>query len=97
LTVKKNTFVLCSAFEAINNFKTELLMVQMDDDISDKSENLIQRRYETLVLILGTAKPLNGKGFFDVNHLIITSIVGAATTYIVVLLQFNMSESSVPK
>jgi hypothetical protein len=67
-------------------------MAHMDDDISDISECLIQRRRETLVSILSTAKPLHGRGFFCVNHSIVTSIIGAATTYIVVLVQFNISE-----
>jgi hypothetical protein len=80
------------AFETINNFKTEILMAHTDDDISDNSESLMERRHETLVSILNTASPLHGQGFFNVNHSIATSLVGAATTYIVALVQFNMSE-----
>jgi len=64
----------------------------MADDIPDYSESFIQRQLDTLVSILSTARPLHGRGFFHVNHSIITSIVGAATTYIVVLVQFNISE-----
>jgi hypothetical protein len=67
-------------------------MSDMDDEISEDSENIIQRRREALVSILSTATPLHGRGFFNVNHSIVTSIVGAATTYIVVLVQFNISE-----
>ena len=85
------------AFETINNLRTEVLMAHVDEDISDQSEDLIQRRRETLASILSTAKPLHGRGFFNINNSIVTTIVGAATTYIVVLVQFNMAEKPLPK
>jgi hypothetical protein len=49
-------------------------------------------RRNELVAMLKTAEPMNGNGFFDVNNSVMTSIIGAATTYIVVLLQFDLSE-----
>ena len=81
------------AFEAIHNFKTEILLAPKDIVMSDELEDLVQRRRDTLVSILSTAKPLHGKGYFIVDNTIITAIVSAATTYIVVLVQFNMSET----
>jgi hypothetical protein len=45
---------------------------------------------------LRTASPLSGRGFFAVNHTIITSVIGSATTYIVVLLQFGSSAPPTP-
>jgi 7tm Chemosensory receptor len=41
---------------------------------------------------LSRAKPLSGLGFFFIDKPMIVSIIGAAITYIIVLLQFNMSE-----
>ena len=49
-------------------------------------------RRNDLVAILESAQPLTGRGFFTVNNSVMTSIIGAATTYIVVLLQFDQSE-----
>ena len=68
-------------------------MAPIDSVMTDASEDLVQRRRDTLVSILSTAKPLHGQGFFNVDHSIITAIVGAAITYIVVLMQFGMSEN----
>ena len=45
--------------------------------------------------ILATAKPINGLGFFVIDKPMVTSFVGVATTYIVVLVQFNLSENPV--
>ena len=44
---------------------------------------------------MATAKPINGLGFFVIDKPMVTSFVGVATTYIVVLVQFNLSENPV--
>jgi hypothetical protein len=54
-------------------------------------------RRNDLVAILESAQPLTGRGFFEVNKSVMTSIVGAATTYIVVLIQFEQSEQKETK
>ena len=83
-----------SAFEAINKAKTE---VTLSNSATGDAENLFKLRREVLISILDSSKPLNGRGFFQVNNSIVTSVVGAATTYIVVLMQFGISERSACK
>ena len=51
-------------------------------------------RRNELLSILDSATPLSGAGYFSVKKSAVTSIIGAATTYVVVLVQFNLSEQS---
>jgi hypothetical protein len=71
--------------------KREILMKTAKDTSDDE---IVQLRKEILISLLSSAVPLNGKGYFEVGNSIVTSIIGAATTYIVVLVQFNISEKS---
>ena len=57
-------------------------------------EIVAQMRRNELLLMLDSATPLSGAGYFSVKKSVVTSIIGAATTYIVVLVQFNLSEQS---
>ena len=66
----------------------------MKDDNDERAEYVLKERQEMLESILAKAKPLNGKGFFNVDRPMMMSIVSAATTYIIILVQFNMSENS---
>ena len=74
------------------NLRREILMGPLTDNEDLDDEDLVQRRQNVLLSCLALAKPVHGQGFFNVNRPMITSIIGAATTYIVVLVQFNMSE-----
>ena len=67
----------------------------MTPEESDEETFTIRRNI--LFSFLSTPVPLNGMGFFQVNHSTMTSVIGAATTYLVVLLQFNISEESSAK
>ena len=78
-------------FKTITNCKNEIVMLPCRDFVE---EDTIQKQKEILISILSSASPLNGKGYFQVDNSIITSVIGAATTYIVVLVQFNISEKS---
>ena len=42
--------------------------------------------------LLELAHPLTGCGFFDVKKPIVTTLVGAVATYMVVMLQFKASD-----
>jgi hypothetical protein len=64
----------------------------MTNSRENQTEGTFRFRRETLLSILNTSIPLNGSGYFQVNNSVVTSVIGAATTYIVVLLQFNISE-----
>ena len=64
------------------------------EDCNEAEESLLKERQEMLITILSTAKPLSGKGFFNLDRPLMTSMISAATTYIVVLVQFNMSEKT---
>ena len=75
----------------INKAKKE---VTLSYTATGDCENLLKLRREVLTSILDSTVPLNGHGFFLVNNSILSSVVGAAITYIVVLLQFGMSEKS---
>jgi hypothetical protein len=41
-----------------------------------------------------TARPMTGRGFFNIDYPMVTSIMSAATTYIFVLIQFKMAEKN---
>ena len=58
------------------------------------TDELIRGRQNTLVSIVSRAKPFTGVGYFNIDGRMIVSIIGAATTYIIVLVQFRMSETS---
>ena len=79
------------AFATIQTAKKEIILEPMKM-YSDYDDTTLQMRRNELVAILDTAQPLNGYGFFVVNYSVITSIIAAATTYVVVLLQFDLSE-----
>ena len=72
----------------------EMLLSKSTEESKEADETLLKSRQEMLISILSTAKPLTGQGFFNVNRTLVTSMISAATTYIVVLLQFNISETS---
>lgn len=69
------------------------MFMPVKEDSDEPADQLIHQRQNTLVAILSRAKPLTGQGFFNVDSSMIMSIIGAAVTYIIVLLQFNMSET----
>ena len=64
------------------------------EDCDEATEQLIQQKQNALMSILSRAKPLTGRGYFNVDRQMIISVIGAATTYIIVLLQFNLSEKA---
>ena len=89
----ENPFHLFSfkGFKMITNCQKEIVM--LPNGVFGE-EDTIQKQKEILISILSSASPLNGKGYFQVNNSIITSVIAAATTYVVVLVQFNISEKS---
>jgi hypothetical protein len=70
-------------------------LYKTEECFDERLEGLLKERQEMLSAILATAKPVTGQGYFSIDKPMITSIIGAATTYIVVLVQFNMSEKPV--
>ena len=78
----------------ISRMHAEMLLSKSTEESKEADETLLKSRQEMLISILSTAKPLTGQGFFNVNRTLVTSMISAATTYIVVLLQFNISETS---
>ena len=82
-----------TALKAIDQLQDEILFMHSIDNCDEATEQLIQQRQNVLVSILYRAKPLTGRGFFNVDKSTIISIIGAAVTYIIVLLQFNLSEN----
>ena len=64
------------------------------EDYDEAAEELIQLKQNALVALLSRAKPLTGRGYFNVDRPMIISIMGAAITYIIVLLQFTLSEKT---
>ena len=78
----------------ISRMHAEMLLSKSTEESKEADETLLKSRQEMLISILSTAKPLTGQGFFNVNRTLVTSMISAATKYIVVLLQFNMSETS---
>ena len=78
----------------INRMHAEIHLSKSNEEFKESDETLLKSRQEMLISILSTAKPLTGQGFFNVNRTLVTSMISAATTYIVVLLQFNISETS---
>ena len=77
----------------ISRMHAEMLLSKSTEESKEADETLLKSRQEMLISILSTAKPLTGYGFFNVDRTLVTSMISAATTYIVVLIQFNMSES----
>ena len=82
------------AFDEIGSLQSEILLTTTMDVCDDVAEHLLKERQEMLVQMLATAKPLNGNGLFNVDRPMIMSIISAAVTYIIILVQFNMSEKS---
>ena len=78
----------------ISRMHAEMLLSKSTEESKEADETLLKSRQEMLISILSTAKPLTGQGFFNVNRTLVTSMISEATKYIVVLLQFNMSETS---
>ena len=91
INLKKSCFLVV-AFETITNVKKDILM--KTGKVYFPEEEIVQQKKEILISILSSAIPLNGNGYFQVKNSIVTSIIGAATTYIVVLVQFKISENS---
>lgn len=67
---------------------------QSDVGVVGGGEIVAHLRRNELLSILDSATPLSGAGYFSVKKSAVTSIIGAATTYVVVLVQFNLSEQS---
>jgi len=77
------------AFAEIQDAKKDMLMKSAEIDHLNHED---LHKVKTLVNLLSTAKPLNGNGYFKVLNTTQTSVAGALTTYLVVLIQFNITE-----
>jgi len=77
------------AFAEIQDARKDVITKMTELDHSDFE---VLQKANTLVLLLGSAKPLNGNGYFKVLNTTQTSVAGALTTYLVVLLQFSITE-----
>jgi hypothetical protein len=80
-----------AAYETIRESKIEIILAN-SSKTGNKEVFKIQR--ETIFSILDTSVQLNSEGFFQVNNSTVTAVIGAAITYIVVLLQFSISEQA---
>ena len=80
------------AIDEIVSLQSEILLSTTMNVYDDGAEHLLKERQEMLLQILAAAKPLNGNGFFNVDRPMIMSIISAAITYIIIMVQFNMSE-----
>ena len=69
-------------------------MAKTSDIYDENAEHLLKERQDMLASILAMAKPLNGKGYFNVDRPMVMSIFSSAITYIIILVQFNMSENT---
>lgn len=83
-----------SAFDEINNLQSEIILARSTKILDEMDERQLKERQEMLATMLVVAKPLNGKGFFNIDRPMIMSILSAAITYIIILVQFNMSEKA---
>jgi hypothetical protein len=82
------------AFDTIGQLQEEILIkLPSETNCSEEAESLLEQRQDVLISILSRAKPLSGLGFFFIDKPMIVSIIGAAITYIIVLLQFSLSEN----
>jgi len=77
------------AFSEIQDAKHEIIMMITE---LDHSNSEVLQMAKTLKSLLGSAKPLNGNGYFKVLNTTQTSVAGALTTYLVVLIQFSITE-----
>ena len=80
------------AFDTINQLQDEIIMSANDGDYEDADGGGFHQRQQALISILARAKPLTGQGYFLVDKPMVMSIIGASTTYIIVLLQFSLAE-----
>jgi len=77
------------AYIEIQDAKHEIIMKTTKLDHSNLE---VLQMAKTLKSLLGSAKPLNGNGYFKVLNTTQTSVAGALTTYLVVLIQFSITE-----
>jgi len=77
------------------NLHSEIFLARNTNILDESTERLLKERQEILASILVVAKPINGKGFFNVDRPMMMSILSAATTYIIILVQFNITEKSI--
>ena len=59
-------------------------------------EIINEKRIQIIVERMKTIEPLSGNGFFEVKKPTVTTIIGAAVTYMIILVQFKLSEVSKP-
>ena len=81
-----------AAYEAISQLQDEIEFMPVMEECDKATDELIRQRKNELVSILSRAKPLTGGGYFNVDSPMIISVIGQATTYIIILVQFNTSE-----
>jgi len=80
-----------NAFDCISSVKLDLMLLEH----GELEGNDYVRSWTTdIISVLDPVKPFNGCGFFIINNSLITSFIGATTTYIIVLVQFGLNEES---
>ena len=83
-----------AAQDVISQLADDILFMPVQESYDEATDQLIHQRQYALVAILSRAKPLSGEGYFNVDRSMIMSVIGAAITYIIVLLQFNLTEKT---
>ena len=68
-------------------------MSSISKGLDATAEECRHQRRNILLSIVETAAPVTGKGFFTIDKPMVTSFIGTALTYIVVLVQFSTSEN----
>ncbi len=77
------------AFNEIEEAKTDIIMKSTEVDYTNVE---VMHKLKIILGLISSAKPLNGNGYFTVQNSTLTSVAGALTTYLVVLIQFNITE-----
>ena len=77
-----------SAFEALQemkrNFQEKFLTSTSDGE---------RQKWQYLIMSLSEVRPLSGAGYFDISRGTLTSMLSVSLTYVIIMVQFQLSES----
>ncbi|XP_023174419.2 putative gustatory receptor 2a isoform X2 [Drosophila hydei] len=89
-----NVLILALLCERVASFTTRLALSlhHIRADLQNDEHNALITQFS--LQLLHQRLHFSAAGFFDVNCTLLYTIVGATTTYLIILIQFHMSESS---
>ncbi|XP_017871712.1 PREDICTED: putative gustatory receptor 2a isoform X2 [Drosophila arizonae] len=89
-----NVLILALLCERVSYFTTRLALSlhHIRTDLQNDAHNALITQFS--LQLLHQRLHFSAAGFFDVNCTLLYTIVGATTTYLIILIQFHMSESS---